>query len=495
MSPPPSPKTTTNKTDETTSTQQEKKENAVKTEEKTDDYQASLEKLSNEIKKELATPQPVAKPAPAPVSTNVSDPIPMDKILEEDVLMGRGKRVSEWPGNIHFRQVINRFRDDYSKAARSKKVEIAKQVMACIHEIGGRFLKENEDEVTSNANSSGGSSTTWVVVEPARAVEKTCQALREKEKARTPDKNPFTDPKKKTKLSPYTPPPSKLKSAGSCSDGEANATSKKSSDKRSASKLPKGRPRKRSKSTEEGEGNDGGGDERSEKKEGDKQKDQKEKVSQSTASKENGETNVESEAKKSSQSAEAENDEKEKKSIGTKSQTFRSTNDSHRPPRPKEEQDTDLDRRHENKETSKETKLTDTSAAAAAEQRPRENQSEKLPSSSAQQEIETNTPNEPKKETIGVKNAGDGKGGTKSREIVAEKAFIAPKVDMAAANTSKDNGDIATSSKHTLATENGTNPVAVAKDVQTPPESKSAESTTAEAAEATTTEEENSAAV
>lgn len=26
-------------------------------------------------------------------------------VTEKDVLMGRGKRVSEWPGNIYFRQV------------------------------------------------------------------------------------------------------------------------------------------------------------------------------------------------------------------------------------------------------------------------------------------------------------------------------------------------------------------------------------------------------
>lgn len=484
-------------------TQPEKKENVVKTEEKTDDYQASLKKLSNEIKKELATPQPLSKPAPAPATTNVSDPIPVDKILEEDVLMGRGKRVSEWPGNIHFRQVINRFRDDYSKAARSKKVEIAKQVMACIHEIGGRFLKENEDEVTSNANSSGGSSTTWVVVEPARAVEKTCQALREKEKARTPDKNPFTDPKKKTKLSPYTPPPSKLKSAGSCSDGETNiSTAKKSSDKRSASKLPKGRPRKRSKSTEEGEGTDGGGDERSEKKEEDKQKDQKEKASQSATSKENGETKVATEeAKTLSQSAETENDEKEKNSTGLNSQTVSTSKDSHRPLGPKEEQDTDPDRRHENKETSKGTKLTDT--IAATEQRLREYRSEKLPNSSAQQEIEKSIPNDPKNKAIAVQNAANGEGGrtadTAATEATTDKASTAPK---AAAKTSKENGNSATGSKdssfsetkHTLATENGSNPVAVAKDGQTPAESKSAESITTTAA-AAVAEQENSAAV
>lgn len=107
--------------------------------------------------------------------------------------MGRGKRVSEWPGCINFRQVINKYRERYLAAARQEKVRIAEQVIDEIHSIGGRFLKEEVD-----------GSGEWFEVDPDRAVEKTCQALREKEKAKTPSNDPFNDPNKKTVLTPYT---------------------------------------------------------------------------------------------------------------------------------------------------------------------------------------------------------------------------------------------------------------------------------------------------
>jgi len=62
-----------------------------------------------------------------------------------------------------------------------------------IHNVGGRFLKEQSDG-------------SWTEVIHARAVEKTCQALREKEKANPPPNSPFvgedTPPSKRPKLGP-----------------------------------------------------------------------------------------------------------------------------------------------------------------------------------------------------------------------------------------------------------------------------------------------------
>lgn len=71
-------------------------------------------------------------------------------------------------------------------------MEIAKQVLDDIDEVGGRFLKE-----MSNGD--------WVEVEYERRIEKICQALREKDKANPPEYNPFRDPNRKTTLSPWTP--------------------------------------------------------------------------------------------------------------------------------------------------------------------------------------------------------------------------------------------------------------------------------------------------
>jgi hypothetical protein len=100
------------------------------------------------------------------------------RATEKDVLMGRGKRVSEWPGNIYFRQVVNKHREPYHDAERSKKVYTAQAVIAAIHDIGGRFLKEESDG-------------SWTEIEHPRSIEKTCQALREKEKPNPPMLDPF----------------------------------------------------------------------------------------------------------------------------------------------------------------------------------------------------------------------------------------------------------------------------------------------------------------
>lgn len=107
------------------------------------------------------------------------------KCTERDVLMGRGKRVSEWPGNIFFRQVINKHREDYNKAIRNQKVDIAHLVIKEIMAIGGRFLRE------VNPSNDDAAESVWVEVEFARSIEKTCQALREKEKANTTESSPF----------------------------------------------------------------------------------------------------------------------------------------------------------------------------------------------------------------------------------------------------------------------------------------------------------------
>ena len=95
--------------------------------------------------------------------------------------MGRGKRVSEWPGNIHFRAIISKYRPAYLASPRHQKVQVAQQVIAEVEQGGGRFLKELDPTAHTAGLVAKGQ---WVVVERARVVEKTCQALREKEKVR-----------------------------------------------------------------------------------------------------------------------------------------------------------------------------------------------------------------------------------------------------------------------------------------------------------------------
>ena len=84
-----------------------------------------------------------------------------------DVIMGRGKRVSEWPGNVFFRQVVSKHRQAYAEATRNQKVQVAVTVIKEIHKHKGRFMAEE-------ANGS------WAEIVNQRAIEKCCQALREK---------------------------------------------------------------------------------------------------------------------------------------------------------------------------------------------------------------------------------------------------------------------------------------------------------------------------
>lgn len=96
---------------------------------------------------------------------------------EKDVLMGRGKRISEWPGNQKFRAIIARYRSQYLTSVRSAKIQVAQQVIAEVVADGGRFLRELDPGNTGIVAWSK-----WLPVDMDRCIEKTCQALREKEK-------------------------------------------------------------------------------------------------------------------------------------------------------------------------------------------------------------------------------------------------------------------------------------------------------------------------
>jgi Helicase associated domain len=96
---------------------------------------------------------------------------------EKDVLMGRGKRISEWAGNQRFRTIVSKYRPAYLSSLRSAKIHVAKQVIVEVLANGGRFLRE-----TDPGNTGIVAWSKWLPVEMDRCIEKTCQALREKEK-------------------------------------------------------------------------------------------------------------------------------------------------------------------------------------------------------------------------------------------------------------------------------------------------------------------------
>lgn len=97
------------------------------------------------------------------------------EINVNDVIFGRGNTVSKLQGNSQFRCLIWEYKRLYNQAANHEKAEIAQRVMDVIASCKppGRFL-----ESTSNG--------AFFVVSKARAVEKCCQALRERKNTAPP---------------------------------------------------------------------------------------------------------------------------------------------------------------------------------------------------------------------------------------------------------------------------------------------------------------------
>jgi Helicase associated domain len=80
--------------------------------------------------------------------------------------LGKGKRVTEWPGNQLFRKLVARHREAYAKTERTGKASVALVVMQEVKDYGGRFLQEVE-----------AGSDQWIIIDDARAVQKVCRAL------------------------------------------------------------------------------------------------------------------------------------------------------------------------------------------------------------------------------------------------------------------------------------------------------------------------------
>lgn len=89
--------------------------------------------------------------------------------------MGRGNNVGKYPGNMNFRRICWAYKAQYIKAYKEEKAHIAIKVLneiAALHPPG-RVLEPKEG-------------CGYVLADPVRAIEKTCQLLREK-KVKKPD--------------------------------------------------------------------------------------------------------------------------------------------------------------------------------------------------------------------------------------------------------------------------------------------------------------------
>jgi len=99
---------------------------------------------------------------PIPDSSEV-----ITRVLENDVLCGRGGETNHHSGNIQYRNFVKVCQPAYISAKRRDKPRIAEKIVQSVRKLGGRFLKKDPE------------SNTWRDVGNTKAREKTSQALRE----------------------------------------------------------------------------------------------------------------------------------------------------------------------------------------------------------------------------------------------------------------------------------------------------------------------------
>jgi len=122
------------------------------------------------------------EPIPYDPSTHV-EPIPLPpnpprkprkntNITPLDVVLGRGELANTHEGNISFREERDKLKAAYAKAERSRRREVAIQLMDSVHMRGGAFLKKEQG------------TEVWTEVADKEAIMKCAHALREKRKIR-----------------------------------------------------------------------------------------------------------------------------------------------------------------------------------------------------------------------------------------------------------------------------------------------------------------------
>lgn len=130
----------------------------------------STDSLTIEISHDTTfPPQPSLATTANYVSQDFLQEIP-SYISVNDVLCGRGGLTNHHPGNIFFRNLVRTRQEEYLRASKRDKANVAKDIVDIIRnqEPPGRFLKKVSEK--SNA---------WAEIGDRKAREKTSQALRE----------------------------------------------------------------------------------------------------------------------------------------------------------------------------------------------------------------------------------------------------------------------------------------------------------------------------
>jgi hypothetical protein len=87
----------------------------------------------------------------------------------------RGAPTNYHPGNEYFRDLVKEYQHSYLTSKRADKPFVASHIVEIIKSRGGRFLRRHK----RNGVSWERGHFVWVEVDPQKAYEKACQALRE----------------------------------------------------------------------------------------------------------------------------------------------------------------------------------------------------------------------------------------------------------------------------------------------------------------------------
>ena len=87
----------------------------------------------------------------------------------------RGAPTNYHPGNEYFRDLVKEYQNTYLSSKRADKPFVASHIVNIIQSRGGRFLRRYK----RNGVSWERGHFVWVEVDPQKAYEKACQALRE----------------------------------------------------------------------------------------------------------------------------------------------------------------------------------------------------------------------------------------------------------------------------------------------------------------------------
>lgn len=99
----------------------------------------------------------------------------IDEVKSTDVLFGKGFRLQSHPGNVHFREFLERHKDEYETTPRHLKLGVSARLIQALANEGTRFLQEKE-------------SGQWVESDPSLVRKKVAQYYRDFRKRAQKDK-------------------------------------------------------------------------------------------------------------------------------------------------------------------------------------------------------------------------------------------------------------------------------------------------------------------